>query len=333
MYHRTDSIVSAKLISHRHDFRETFDILVGKAPSSVERFTLHTSVLTPRSKFLHAARKPEWLDNPSKPVDLTTEDPEVFQEYLNLVYMGPAALGEYIHEYVDQTAALAVELVFNNLHPATAEKELIGIFEEHGAVESVHFEQHKGHRTGRGYIRFNTAEDRYHAYQEFDGYEQLDGQHLEVYQTPPRKPDAAAVHKSAAHAGNLALIKLWLLADRLQDFAAANTVISHLISFFDKTHTSPEHESVKIAYESTVEGSPLRVLLRDAWVHKTPEDGLQIVDGDNYPDEFLQDIAVEFMRVKMGQPDGEDPASYCDGCRYHHHDDQYPLCKRWRRWH
>jgi hypothetical protein len=118
-------LLSTKLTSHSHDLRETFDIIVGKAPSPVERFTVYSSILTQRSRFLHAARKPEWLDNPSKPVDLTTEDPDIFHEYLNLVYFGPEALPRYVDDYVRQTRPFEVLLAFEGLHSNYDESALI----------------------------------------------------------------------------------------------------------------------------------------------------------------------------------------------------------------
>jgi hypothetical protein len=78
-----------KLTSARYDLQATFDIIVGKPPSPVQRFTVHTDVFTQRSRFLCAVRKPQWLTDVTKPVDLTDEDPEIFQAYLNCVYFGP----------------------------------------------------------------------------------------------------------------------------------------------------------------------------------------------------------------------------------------------------
>jgi hypothetical protein len=72
---------------------ETFDVIVGEAGVDQQRFTLHTDVFTERSEFFRVARSPEWLANPSKPVDLTDDDPEVFLAYMNCVYFGIEILG------------------------------------------------------------------------------------------------------------------------------------------------------------------------------------------------------------------------------------------------
>lgn len=58
----------------------------------MQRFTLHSSVFIARSDFFKAARKREWLTDPTKPVDLQDEEPAVFSRYLNCVYVGIEAL-------------------------------------------------------------------------------------------------------------------------------------------------------------------------------------------------------------------------------------------------
>ena len=79
------------LIISRYDLTNTFDIIVGKAPSS-QRFTVHTDVLTSHSNFLKAAHKPEWLADRTKPVYLSDEEPDVFSRYFNCVYSGSDAI-------------------------------------------------------------------------------------------------------------------------------------------------------------------------------------------------------------------------------------------------
>ena len=76
----------------RYDLTSTFDVLVGKAPSSSQRFTVYTDVLTSRSNFFKAARKLEWRRDFKQPVDLKDENPGVFSKYLNCVYFGIQAL-------------------------------------------------------------------------------------------------------------------------------------------------------------------------------------------------------------------------------------------------
>jgi hypothetical protein len=324
-------LLSTKLTSHSHDLRETFDIIVGKAPSPVERFTVYSSILTQRSRFLHAARKPEWLDNPSKPVDLTTEDPDIFHEYLNLVYFGPEALPRYVDDYVRQTRPFEVLLAFEGLHSNYDESALIEAFDEFGYIESTHIQKdNNGCSTGRGHVCFTNTQDCARAVQSdkrIGSPEQQPNFYKRV--ALPTKSDCAAVCTGVICTGYEALIRLYLLADRLQDLKTANTAITELISFQWQVREVPEHEFVRIAYESTVKGNPLRILLRDMWVHALPNDGDCLVEGNDYPNEFLQDIADELMRVALKRPEGIHPIDCLntDACRYHQHDDQHPLCQ------
>jgi RNA recognition motif-containing protein len=328
-YAKSSPLVT-KLTSHSHDLRETFDIIVGKAPLPVERFTVYSSILTQRSRFLHAARKPEWLEDPSKPVDLTTEDPDVFHEYLNLVYLGPEALSRYVDDYVRQTKPFEVLLAFEGLHPKYYESALVEAFQEFGYIESTHIlRDSDGRSTGRGYICFTNTEDCARAVQSARRIGSPE-QQLSFYKrvASSSKSDCAAV-TSAICAGYEALIRLHLLADRLQDLTTANTAITELISFQWQVRAVPEHEFVRIAYESTVKGNPLRILLRDMWVHALPDDGDRLLEGSDYPNEFLQDIAGELMRVALKRPEGISPIDCLntEPCRYHQHDDQHPLCE------
>jgi hypothetical protein len=61
------------------------------APDS-QRFTVHSNVVTHRSEFFRAARRSVWLKDPTAPVDLQDEDPEVFSMYLKCVYFGTEAI-------------------------------------------------------------------------------------------------------------------------------------------------------------------------------------------------------------------------------------------------
>lgn len=67
----------------RYDFTRTFDVLVGP---DRKRISVHHDILTQRSGFFQAARKPQWIDGPQVPTDLSDYDPDDFQDYLQLVY-------------------------------------------------------------------------------------------------------------------------------------------------------------------------------------------------------------------------------------------------------
>lgn len=62
------------------------------------------------------------------------------------------------------------------------------------------------------------------------------------------------------------LIRLYLLAERLVDFKTANMVIAEIIRASRLLGCIPTQGPISLAYASTVEGSPLRKLLRDYWI-------------------------------------------------------------------
>lgn len=80
-----------KLTSNRIEFDETFIVLVGTEDNQ-KRFTVYRDVLTQRSGLFKAARSARWATDPSKPVSLEDDDPEVFSTYLHCVYFNEVVL-------------------------------------------------------------------------------------------------------------------------------------------------------------------------------------------------------------------------------------------------
>lgn len=143
--------------------------------------------------------------------------------------------------------------------------------------------------------------------------------------------DAEAARSELSDTGCEALIRLYLLADKLQDLITANAIVDELISLVAKTNEIPKQAPTSLAYDSTASSSPLRKLLRDYWVYQSPKPGsvaLEYLKGDGFPKEFLQDVVVELMCLKMGESTSEDcKRDKCsDKCLYHQHDDEYPRC-------
>jgi hypothetical protein len=59
------------------------------------------------------------------------------------------------------------------------------------------------------------------------------------------------------------LIRVYILTDKFMDPGSANIVIDQMIRFSKETCLLPHPEAINQAYNSTLEGSPLRALLRD----------------------------------------------------------------------
>lgn len=135
--------------------------------------------------------------------------------------------------------------------------------------------------------------------------------------------------------GFIALVELYLMSDRLQDFITANLVIDELMRFQDVVQLVPHNSTVSLAYSHTVKNSPLRRLMRDYWVYlKRPRD-IRVGSFEGLPDECIKDVMLEFYSVmeKHGKKTVDDAFSseimtnaYEDKCYYHQHDDKHPGC-------
>jgi hypothetical protein len=132
----------------------------------------------------------------------------------------------------------------------------------------------------------------------------------------------------------LLLAKIYLHADKLRDPKTANLVIDEFIRFSPTTLRNPDALSTNHVYESTVQGSPLRKLMRDYIVHETKSDGHLDSHAINFHEDFCRDVLVEFLRAKDGDPvepskceqeNGIAEKMCADRCHYHLHDS---LCVR-----
>jgi hypothetical protein len=128
-----------------------------------------------------------------------------------------------------------------------------------------------------------------------------------------------------------ALIKLYVLADKLIDYTSANKVIDRILTYQNETMLLPRTAQVVLGYSLTTSGSPLRALMRDLVIHKARE-GYLGKDPGGLHGEMLADIAVEYLRIK-GRGGGVtvghaffSPMS--DPCVYHHHPNDESKCEQ-----
>jgi hypothetical protein len=122
-----------------------------------------------------------------------------------------------------------------------------------------------------------------------------------------------------------ALIKMWVLADKLLDPKTANLVMDKIVNFCAALIEFPDISCFKLAYSSTAKGSPLRsffcamVLCEDMW-------GV-FDDPNELPPDFFLDMAVELIRMKK-ESHGNGIINRVVGttisclplCRWHQHD-------------
>lgn len=95
------------------------------------------------------------------------------------------------------------------------------------------------------------------------------------------------------------LIKLYVLADKLIDPNTANLVIDELVRHVDGLSFLPSPFFLKIVYQCTPKGSPLRAIFRDWHIHEVDHGWLQrLLDvAWNPPVDFINDIVIETGRL------------------------------------
>jgi hypothetical protein len=94
-----------------------------------------------------------------------------------------------------------------------------------------------------------------------------------------------------------ALIKLHLLADKLQDSEMMNMSIDELIRMVEEDGLIPNH--VNLIHSSTTRDSMLRVLVRDIYVHEAESaERYEFLETSDLHPEFWRDISLEYFRLK-----------------------------------
>jgi hypothetical protein len=64
------------------------------------------------------------------------------------------------------------------------------------------------------------------------------------------------------------LIKLYILADKLEDLESVNVILDSIIRFSDESNEIPNDHLKKDVYNLTPPSSPLRTLLRDLMIYE-----------------------------------------------------------------
>jgi hypothetical protein len=113
-------------------------------------------------------------------------------------------------------------------------------------------------------------------------------------------PDVLELRKAAFET----LIGIYILADDLLDPVSANTVIDQMIYFSNATGLVPHLEAINLAYGSTPKDSPLRMLLRDWYVHEVSVTTMEDILASGPHADFLGDMAVENCRLKSVNKQG-----------------------------
>lgn len=120
-------------------------------------------------------------------------------------------------------------------------------------------------------------------------------------------------------------VKLWLLADKLDDPMTANLVTDNIVGYSLETSLAPNPKAVNFAYNSTDYDSPLRKALRDI-LHLTCvlfEDLLV----DSYHELLHDEIERANQIRRSGMWDERFRFPSDQTCSYHLHHESFPRSK------
>lgn len=134
----------------------------------------------------------------------------------------------------------------------------------------------------------------------------------------------------------MALFKLYILADKLEDLKSANLIMDDILLFGGKYTRMLGSMPTNFVYDRTPPNSTLRNLIRDTMVYENA--GRHFLDepfADKLPHQLLLDVVKEHRHIKFEQagPHGsfsdvyEKRLSNFPKCRYHQHNDRHPECE------
>ncbi|KAF3005142.1 hypothetical protein E8E13_010416 [Curvularia kusanoi] len=102
------------------------------------------------------------------------------------------------------------------------------------------------------------------------------------------------------------LAKLYVFAEKIQDIRTKNVVIQAFLKNvwkmqLDDNWHYPDEETIKIIYDRTPPGCPMRRLLVDIYAHATGS----VPEWDvTYPSKFLEDLVTELKKTCLANPPG-----------------------------
>jgi hypothetical protein len=132
------------------------------------------------------------------------------------------------------------------------------------------------------------------------------------------------------------LVKLYMLADELEDLASCNMTMDGILEFGDRVGKMLPWSLIRRVYDNTPSSSRLRVMIRDLIIYEVHADYFENSTTADHPKQLLLDIAVKYLRIKWEEIDREDTATdpYTKvlserlGCRYHQHDGRHRKCEQ-----
>lgn len=152
------------------------------------------------------------------------------------------------------------------------------------------------------------------------------------YQTAEEKAASAV---EASHSRLKALVKLYVLADKLEDLTSANLIMDEFLAVHKKATKIVLSSLILRVYKHTPPSSPLRTVVRDIILFETGDDYYEGDGSKALPKELLFDVLREDSRIKHENRDNRKTISKLydisihgfGKCHYHQHHDGHPRCK------
>lgn len=131
------------------------------------------------------------------------------------------------------------------------------------------------------------------------------------------------------------LVRLYVLADKLEDLKSANMIMDRLLDFNNESVVLiPLDTITSWVYEHTPSRSRLRTLLRDICIYEPGLDFLDTRGEEELPYELLSEITREHRRLTKVNLSKEISKVYPERilikfskCHYHQHKDGQPPCE------
>ena len=106
--------------------------------------------------------------------------------------------------------------------------------------------------------------------------------------------------------GMALFIDLYILSDKLLDHISANSVIDKLVGFANRQSWTINSGLLAHIYASTTDGSPLRKLGRDWYIHDASHSWATDLSQEQWamlPTDFTRDVIVETTRRQAAHPE------------------------------
>lgn len=130
------------------------------------------------------------------------------------------------------------------------------------------------------------------------------------------------------------LIRLYLLADSLEDRQTADMIIDEIVRFSDAADLVPTQTPVTMVYTFTKPFGALRQLMVDLWTYARHVKHVERIRTGAFPEEFVQEITIDLFYAVRTEDRAELDVTVKDRCsehpcQYHTHKVSSRCCSKY----